>query len=212
VDVFDSREAPYLIFSPMKPKRIVLLLLCALAVLVALIWPSLPLASETNRLATLAGSGSGFDSVPLSLTSADIKFLNGAKADIRHVKLHSGGSLVLTVIDGSENRHAVHDPSYCLAGGGWQITEKKRISMRSGEATWMKLVKGEATSEAIWFFDDEKSQFTSPLAYWARTSARRMTLGRSGSEPRLITLRALPGEAMNWDEVREQVLPAMGFK
>lgn len=195
----------------MNRKRL-LVLLCAAAVLVALIWPLLPLAQDEDRLASLPASGNGFDSVALPLSPADVAFLNGARAAIRRVKLSSGGNLVLTVIDGSGNRHAVHDPSYCLAGGGWKIREKKRVPMPSGEAIWMKMTKGDSTTEAIWFFDNRKSQFISPISYWAKTSARRITLGKSGSEPLLVTLRAQPGEPVDWESIRKSILPEMGFK
>jgi hypothetical protein len=195
----------------MNPKRITLFSLCAIALLVALVWPTLPVASEAERLANLPNSGPGFDSEHVPLSAADIKFLNGARADIRQIRLHTGGSLILTVIDGSENRHAVHDPSYCLAGGGWRITDKKRMTTQSGEATWMKMTKDDSTTEAIWFFDDKESQFTSPFTYWARTSARRISLGRSGAEPLLVTLRALPGAPMDWNQIHKTLLPALGF-
>jgi hypothetical protein len=45
-----------------------------------------------------------------------------------------------------------------------------------------------------------------------RTSARRATLGRSGNEPLLVTFRALSGPAVDWDRVRQILLPELGFQ
>jgi hypothetical protein len=186
--------------------------LCAFFALIALLWPLLPMAEGPDRLAGLPTSGPDFHSKEVALSQADRDFLGAAEATQRLIQLKHSGTLVMTVVDGSHNRHAVHDPTYCLAGAGWEVREKRTVALPAGEATWIAMIKEDEEMEALWFFDDGKEQFTSPASYLIRTSLRRATLGRSGQEPLLVMLKALPGEPVDWDRVRQVLLPGMGFR
>jgi len=193
-------------------KRILLAALCGMTAVIALLWPALPMAEGPDRLAEIPVDSPDFHSNPLELTPADKEFLAGASAVQRIVQPHHGAPIMLSVIDGSGNRHAVHDPSYCLAGGGWVIRSQKKISMSSGEANWISMEKNGVTMEALWFFDDGSRQFTSPLSYWWRASLRRATRGLSGPEPLLVMMRVPPGEQADWQRIRQVILPALGFR
>ena len=183
-----------------------------LAALVTLVWPCLPIPSAASRLAAIPMTAADFHSVPLEFNAADLALLGKAQAVQHLIEMRGGGRVILTVTDGTNNRHAVHDPAYCFAGAGWKIHAKSAVNVPSGEATWVALTKDGKTAQALWFFDDGKHQFASPFEYWLATSARRATLGRSGAEPVLVTLRSLPGEPVNWDRVRQILLPALGFR
>lgn len=193
-------------------KQMLLGVMCGLVATVALVWPALPMAEGPPRLANIPIEGPDFHSVPMELSPADTKFLAGAAAVQRIVRPHHGPPFMLTVIDGSGNRHAVHDPTYCLAGGGWNILHKQQIAMNSGEATWLSMEKDGVKLEALWFFDDGSEQFTSPLTYWSRASLRRATRGLSGPEPLLVMLRIPPGESADWKRIPQVLLPALGFR
>ncbi|MBK1881645.1 hypothetical protein JIN85_04425 [Luteolibacter pohnpeiensis] len=179
--------------------------------IVSIIWPMIPFPGAGARLTSIPASGPGFLTEPLKLSKADQEFLGKAEAAQYLVSMKGGANLILSVIDGSNNRHAVHDPSYCFSGAGWKIHEQATLKTSSGEASWVSLIKGSQTSESLWFFDDGKTQFTSPMDYWLKTSARRATLGHSGEEPVLVTLRGLPGAPVDWDRVRQVLLPSLGF-
>jgi len=193
-------------------KQMLLGTLCGLAAIIALVWPALPMSEGTNRLANIPLDGPDFHSVSMELSPADTKFLAGASAVQRIVRPRQGPPFMLTVIDGSGNRHAVHDPTYCLAGGGWNIMNKQKMTMASGEATWLSMEKDGVKMEALWFFDDGSEQFTSPLTYWSRASLRRATRGLSGPEPLLVMLRIPPGESADWKRIPQVLLPALGFR
>lgn len=125
--------------------------------------------------------------------------------------MRGGGNVVMTVIDGTGNRHAVHDPAYCFSGAGWKILSRSPITLSSGTATHVLLKKENQESQAFWFFDDKKTQFTSPLEYWMKSAMRRATLGWSGAEPVLVTIQSIPGDTIKWERVRQILLPALGF-
>lgn len=183
----------------------------AITALVAIVWPLIPVPSAEARLAAIPTSSPDFQSQPLELSIADKTFLGNAQAVQRIISARRCGNFVLTVIDGSRNRHAVHDPAYCFSGGGWSVLTRKSVKLASGDAIWVSLGKDGQTAEALWFFDDGKKQFTSPVEYWFKSSCRRATIGRSGDEPVLVTLRSLPENTIHWDRVRQILLPALGF-
>ena len=187
---------------------------CALicTAIITLGWPLLPVPSAQQRLASIPRASPDFQSSPLELSAADRAFLGKAEAVQSLVAMRGGGRLVLTVIDGSRNRHAVHDPGYCFSGAGRKIQSERTVTVPSGNAAWVATVKGDEKTETLWFFDDGRHQFTSLFEYWLATSSRRATIGRSGAEPILVTLRSLPDEPVNWDRVRQILLPALGFR
>lgn len=193
-------------------KRTLLWAAIGLTATITLVWPMLPTPASADRLAAIPLSGPDFQSKTLELSAADQAFLGKARTLQRIISLRGGGRLVLTVIDGSGNRHAVHDPLYCLSGAGWKRTSTSSVKVNSGEATQISLAKDGLTADVIWFFDDGEKQFTSPLEYWFKTSCRRATRGRSGPEPLLVSLRGISDEPVNWDRVRQILLPALGFR
>lgn len=194
-----------------KTKKILMYVAAAFAVLVTLIWPMLPMAAGQDRLSTIPLHGPDFESREIKLKEHEIRFLDGAQAIQRIVKPRGGPTLSMSVIDGSGNRHAVHDPSYCFAGGGWQIAQQSEVALSSGKALLMTLKKDGEFMEAMWFFDDTHQQFTSSVTYWMRASLRRATRGLSGPEPVLVMFRAEPGVRVDWKRFRQVTLPAMGF-
>jgi hypothetical protein len=195
-----------------RRKRNVLLILCGIAALTALIWPMLPMVAAEDRLKSMPLTGAEFACEEIQLSAADQEFLAGAKAIQRIVRPRRGSPIMLTVIDGSGNRHAVHDPNYCLAGSGWSVRSQKEWAMPSGQANWITMEKDGVTMEALWFFDDGEGQFTSAQTYWWRASLRRATRGLSGAEPLLVMLRVPPGESVDWQRMRQVILPSLGFR
>lgn len=194
-----------------KRKRTLLFLLCGLSTLIALVWPVLPMLDGPDRLSAIPLEGREFQSKILEFSDEDKKFLGGARAVQRVVQTRHSPPIVMSVIDGSGNRHAVHDPSYCLAGGGWIIRNQKQVQLSAGVAHQISMEKAGETMEAMWFFDDGETQFTSPFRYWWLTSLRRSTRGLSGAEPLLVMLRIAPGETADWQEIQKVLLPALGF-
>ncbi len=192
-------------------KRPVLWFCLLLTALITLGWPMIPMPTAAKRLADIPSSSPDFQTRELEISAADRAFLGKAQAVQALIAMRGGGRLVLTVIDGTHNRHAVHDPNYCFSGAGWQVQTQSIVKVPSGNAMWVTLAKDSQTTEALWFFDDGKHQFASPFEYWLATSLRRVTLGRSGAEPVLVSLRSLPGESIPWDRVRQILLPALGF-
>jgi len=109
-----------------------------------------------------------------------------------------GDHAVLTVIDGTKNRHAVHDPVFCFRGAGWDIVSQENIPMSNGEARLVHLRQDKDTAEALYWFSDGQTQFDRPLEYWWKTALRRLTFGASGNEPVLVVLTSTGPTLPHW--------------
>lgn len=192
-------------------KKRVLWCLFALTVVLTFVWPRIPLPSSSARLAAIPASGPDFRARRVEISPADRRLLGNAEAAQYLVTTHNGGRVLLTLIDGTRNRHAVHDPTYCFVGNGWEITRKEKVNIPLGQASWISLANKDLRSDAMWFFDNGSKQFESSLEYWLESALRRLTLGKSGAEPIFVSLRSIPGDTVDWDRVREVLIPALGF-
>lgn len=192
-------------------KRRIVIVAFVLALVVMIVWPLVPLADAGERLKAIPASGPGFSLRTVPLGDADKNLLGDAGALCAMISPREGNRLLLTVIDGTRNRHAVHDPFYCFAGAGWKMESKSAIALGAGEGMLFTMSKDGQSSEALCFYDNGSSQFSSPVEYWLRTSWRRASLGTGGAEPVLVMCRTLPGEKADWSRVRQVILPSLGF-
>ncbi len=170
------------------------------AVVLSLAWEFIPLSDASARLEKLPVQGLGFAGrdVPLSETEAAVY-----KSARVMKRLYQVGKerVVLVAIDGSRDRHAVHDPLYCFHGAGWSVAASRDIAVSGGNAKLLTLKKNDRTAEAMFWFSDGTERHTSALRYWLQTTLRRLSLGRSGEEPLLVILQPLTGTALQWDRL-----------
>ena len=104
----------------------IILCLLVLAVIFGLIWELNPLPSALSRLERVPLMGSKFSGKPLPLNDAEQQALGKAHA-IKRLYIYEGKQFIMTLTDGSRNRNAVHDPTYCFRGDGWRIGEVRRV-------------------------------------------------------------------------------------
>lgn len=172
----------------MQHRRVIWLGL-TLAILLGVLWDFYPLPNAEDRLAQLRASGPNFSSEDLALTPTEQAVL--AKAKVVHRRYEFDGRTVfVTVIDGTENRHAVHDPGYCFRGAGWEAIGQKTLSIPGGHAVCFSVRRKSELMDAVYWFSDGRQRHTSFPRYWWQTTLRRITLGRSGPEPVLVVLQS----------------------
>ena len=87
------------------------------------------LTGAEERLAAMQIRGDGFDSRGVALAATESKSL-GAAIAVRRLYRFGEHRVLATVIDGTHNRHAIHDPLYCFTGAGWRITKDERLPAR----------------------------------------------------------------------------------
>jgi Protein of unknown function (DUF3485) len=164
--------------------------------LAALVWRFAPLPDAAGRLAgVVARPGQRLQE--MSFASWEKEYFGAARAK-RWQAMDSVSRVVATVVDGSGNRRAVHDPGFCFRGAGWTVAAEAILALPHGEARRVTLRRDSEELEAVYWFSDGRRAHASPVRYWMDTTARRLTLGHSGPEPVLVLLVPAQGRASDW--------------
>lgn len=177
----------------------------ASAVLCGALWDWYPLPDARPRLAEVPKQGSRFQSRDVPLTEREKAVLGGVAVLHRSYRFETR-EFYLTLVDGTEDRHAVHDPRYCFQGAGWRIAAAKQVAIPGGEATWLTLKKADVQLEAVFWFSDGASRHSSFPRYWGQTTLRRITLGGSGSEPVLVLLQLYENAPSQWSDFLKELV------
>ena len=178
----------------------------AMAVAVTVLWELVPLPDASARLKTLSRDGFGFASVDVPLSRVEAGIYRDVAVIKRLYRMQSD-SVVVVVIDGSKNRHAVHDPLYCFRGGGWQVMAAHRLPLPGGAATRVELERGGERTEAVYWFTDGASRHSSAMRYWWQASLRRLTFGAAGDEPILVVVQPAGSQVgtVDWERMFAQI-------
>ena len=171
-----------------------------LAVALGLLWQLYPLADASDRLDALPSRGLMMAAEDVPLTEAEQRIYAEAQVLKRLVQVR-GQRVILTIIDGTHNRHAVHDPLFCFRGAGWDVIATTPFPVEWGEAQRVDLRKRGEPAEAIFWFTDGDRAFDTSLTYWWRTTLRRLSLGASGAEPVLVVLSPVDDRPINWERL-----------
>lgn len=163
--------------------------------------------SHESHLVHLPQHGLLFQSVDLPLAEAEAKHLAHVEVVKRRYRLPAG-TFDLLAIDGSQDRHAIHDPTYCHRGDGWQIADRRELPLTLGSASWVRYRRGEESTECVFWFTDGTRQSASPWWYWASATLRRLSDGHSGCEPVLVVLQPADESQLDWRQVLRE-LPAL---
>ena len=177
-------------------RRFLWAFLAAVAILGA-VWELCPLRDARARLNDLPKYGPGFTGRDIPLDGNEAHSFQGVSA-LKRLYQFRGHRFVLLVIDGSRNRHAVHDPVYCFRGAGRQTVKQQAIPIAGGEEKQLRLRKGQRETEAVCWFSDGSTRYSSALTYWCRTTMRRLTLGLAGEEPILVIMQPYGDRGVDW--------------
>lgn len=173
--------------------------LLAACVLLGSLWRMVPLPDAQDRLQQLSGPDGAPRGRELALSESEVRRLGGARAVKRAYRL-GGREFVVTVIDGTRNRRAVHDPMYC-----WTITEATEFPLPGGNGAVLRVIEEGFEKEVLFWFSDGTAKHASPARYWLQTSWRRATLGRLGAEPLLVLVEPLDSASVNWFRLLDSV-------
>ncbi len=184
----------------MKPQVIGLWLALGITIALGALWEfqSLPDASDRMSKLTAQNPMVQLQTIPL-LPAEEIAF-QGCSS-LKRLVVTGPDQVILTVLDGTHNRHAIHDPTFCFRGAGWEIEKEESFPLRQGAGTLVKLTKDGSKAEALYWFSDGRKQFSNPLSYWEKTSLRRISFGASGAEPVLIILSPTTETPPHWNEI-----------
>lgn len=188
----------------LRSVRLALWLATIVSVGCGLAWGFYPLSNAADRLALVPLKSGSFVGEDVPLTEVEKKVLG--RVDVVHRRYQLGArELYVTLIDGSKDRHAVHDPRYCFQGAGWRVLAENRRPIAGGEAHWIRAANEHGTAEAAFWFSDGETRYASLPRYLWTSVVRRMTFGRYGGKPVLVVLQSFEEEQLDWSKVNEAI-------
>ena len=195
----------------MNPNRRRLLwALLAVAVVVGAVWEFFPLRDARARLNDIPTYGLEFTGRDIPLDKNEAGSF-GKVSVLKRLYQFRRYRFVLLVIDGARNRHAVHDPVYCFRGAGWQTVMQESLPVSGGEVRRLRLRRKGRETDAVCWFSDGATRYSSALRYWWQTTVRRLSLGRSGEEPVLVILQPYGEAEIDWREILREFEPLVSI-
>lgn len=182
----------------------------AFALGLGILWQFVPLSNAQGRIHQLPLKGLGYQGKEIALDDFEKEFFKEVEVTKRLYEV-GDAHLFLSIIDGTNNRHVVHDPYFCFAGAGWRVGQERVLLSPQGEIKKILLTKGDNQKEVLFWFSDGNVHFTSPIKYWMLATLRRLTLGASGEEPVLIILQSVNQDDVNWARVQKNFEPLFGI-
>ncbi len=182
--------------------RLLLRIMLTLAIVLGALWQFYPLPDAKERMDQLPLMGNGFVGEILPMQDWEKSFFKNVGVLKRAYQIKKR-AIFLTALDGTRDRHAVHDPLYCFRGGGWEVVSEKVTPIPNGTAVLVKLKKEQLKQEALYWFSDGKQHYASPYRYWWQTSLRRLSFGKNGPEPILVTIQPLDDQPLDLKDLFE---------
>ena len=174
----------------------------AAAILLGVLWQFVPLSNAQTRLDDLPLVGTQYGGKNIPLTDFEKSFFYDVNI-LKRIYDVQGHFLFITALDGTDNRHIVHDPYYCFRGSGWDIISEKTVAIPRGTAGLVQIRKGDEEKEALFWFGNGTTNYASPLRYWIQATLRRLSLGLSGPEPVLILVQPINDNYVDWQALPE---------
>lgn len=174
------------------------------AIALSLSWEMISIPDAKARLDALPSSGSFYSSQTLPLSKQEKQIFAGCHMVKRIYKVDNQ-KVFVSIVDGTKNRNAVHDPSVCFTGGGWSVVKTTSLSIPKGTIDILTLKKEKNTQEVLVWFSEGDRIYSSALTYWARTALRRISYGKSGPEPvRVVVQPLFSKQRMDWEQLLQK--------
>ncbi|MDX1932655.1 MAG: exosortase-associated EpsI family protein [Capsulimonadales bacterium] len=180
----------------------------------AILWDVLPSGNGPSRFRDLPLHGTRFRMRNVPLTETEKATFGGAEVVKRLIRCEGQPAILLTVVDGGKNNHAIHDPTYCLRGAGWTIVAENPLPIPGGTARWVRLKQRLAGAdreiEAVYWFSNGRQCYDSSLRSWADGVLARVSRHRVGPSPALVLMHSLGQEEQypDWEAILRS-LPAL---
>lgn len=186
-----------------RKKEYILWILLIGALLLGSLWQFYPLPTAEQRLDKLPMQGANFQGIVVPLIGAEEEIFKEVNV-VKRIYDVEGQNIFIYMLDGTHDRHPIHDPTYCFRGAGWTIDSSTPFPLQKGEGMLYTISKGEQKKEALLWFTDGSHFYYSPWIYWWETTLRRLSLGASGEEPVLIVIQPLDTSKVNWEKLMQQ--------
>jgi hypothetical protein len=181
-----------------KSGRLVLALLIG-ALLLSLTGTSDALKDANSRLAALALNAAGFRSTDLPLSAGEEQVYRNIHV-LKKLCIWQGEQAQLVCLDGTRDRHAVHDPRLCFRSAQWEVLSETVVPHPAGgEMRRLRLRRDKREVETVYWWSTATERHASALKYFMQSSLRRLTRGCSGEEPVLVVLQPVQAGQLDWN-------------
>lgn len=184
-------------------KKMAVWVALAIAIVLGLLWQFFPIPDAQARMNQLPLLGNKYLGRNVPLSDFEKEFFANVGL-LKRLYQVDNQHLFITALDGTRNRHKVHDPFYCFRGGGWELDSEERVKLPHGDAMFLNLKKGDQTQQAMYWFTDGTHQYASPFRYWVEATLRRLTFGLSGNEPILIVVQPVASKTLDWQAMFQE--------
>lgn len=182
-------------------RQVLLWIGLSLAIILGALWQFAPLDDARDRFDKLPIYGPGFVGQDIALSPWEQDFFKQVNV-LKRVYEVAGQRVFISALDGTKNRHAVHDPLYCFRGSGWAVVKQETVPTPDGGTIGLvTLSKDGKQQDAMFWFSDGNKHYDRPLRYWWDATIRRLTLGKSGEEPVLVMVQPIEQSQLNWKEI-----------
>ena len=185
----------------MKTKKQIGLVLALFigALLLSLQGASDGLTDANARLAALPLNAAGFHSTDLPLSTAEVQVYRHIHV-LKKLCAWHGEQAQLVCLDGTHDRHAVHDPRLCFRSARWEVLSESVVPHPAGgEMRRMRLRRDNREVETVYWWSTSAGRHASAMKYFIQSSLRRLTQGHSGDEPVLVLLQPVQAGQLDWD-------------
>lgn len=170
-------------------------------------WELFPLSDASNRLDRFPLWGDGFFGQEIPIQEIEKQVFAGNRMMKRFYQMDNMAFYV-SIVDGTHNRSAVHDPTLCFQGSGWKITSRKPLLVPGGEAEIVGMDRSNGRQlEILICFSNGEDRYKSVVHYWFDTTMRRLTLGKWGDEPVRIIVEPIENQPIDWNKLAKNFQP-----
>ena len=157
------------------------------------------LKNADARLSALPLNANGFRSTDLSLSPAEEQVYRNIHV-LKKLCVLNGEQAQLVCLDGTQDRHAVHDPRLCFRSAQWQVLSETVVPHPAGgEMRRLRLRRDNRELETVYWWSTRTERHASAMKYFVQSSLRRLTQGYSGEEPVLVLLQPVLAGQLNWN-------------
>lgn len=191
----------------MKPIFCQLVILAC--VLLGISWKLFPVPESAFHVEDVPRKGLYFQSTDIPLSRAEVAALGEAEAIKRLYHFH-GEPFVVTVIDGTKNRAAVHDVALCLRGAAGKIVHSESLSLSRGTA---HLYRSEEGEEILSWYSSPRKQHGSFFQYRLSAAIHRLSFGKLGDDSYHVIVQRMvqSNEPYDWKPAIREWFPQMGI-
>lgn len=131
-------------------------------------------------------------------------------SDLYKKAFHINGQNVLVVIiDGKNDRHAIHDPEFCFKGSGWSISNSRKLPINGGQGNLIRLDKNGITSNCLFWFSDGHNKYSSFSQFVAATTLNKLKIWDTKSNLRAVCIQSFPGQPVDFSRLSKDFDPVL---